>query len=30
MNKTIVIAGMVVLVLVGGALFVANQNSQRV
>ena len=29
MNKTIVIAGMVVLVLVGGALFVANQNSQR-
>ena len=29
MNKTIVIAGMVVLVLVGGAVFVANQNSQR-
>ncbi len=29
MNKTIVIAGVVILVLVGGGLFVANQNSQQ-
>lgn len=29
MNKTIVIAGVVVLVLVGGGLFIANQNSRQ-
>ena len=29
MNKTIVIAGTIVLVLVGGGLFIANQNSQQ-
>ena len=29
MNKTIVIAGVVILVLVGGGLFIANQNSQQ-
>ncbi|MBI4097237.1 MAG: thioredoxin family protein [Candidatus Levybacteria bacterium] len=29
MNKTIVIIGVIVLILVGGGLFVANQNSQK-